>query len=146
VGSQWISEETDPDEIRSKVMSALRNKFRPEFLNRIDETIIFHALTEEHLVKIVDIQLERIKAFVADRNIELQVSPAAREALAEEGFDPVYGARPLKRTIQRRIQDPLAMEILESRFKEGDTVRVDFKDGEYVFEIAKERVPAGVQN
>jgi ATP-dependent Clp protease ATP-binding subunit ClpB len=146
VGSQWISEETNPDEIRSKVMSALRQKFRPEFLNRIDETIIFHALTQEHLVKIVDIQLERIKEFVADRNIDLRVSPAARQALAEEGFDPVYGARPLKRTIQRRIQDPLAMELLEGEFKAGDTVRVDFKDGEYVFERAEERVPAGVQS
>ncbi|MFP3896934.1 MAG: ATP-dependent chaperone ClpB [Anaerolineales bacterium] len=144
VGSQWISEETEPDEIRSKVMSALRQKFRPEFLNRIDETIIFHALTKEHLVRIVDIQLERVKSFMADRNIKLQVSPAAREALAEEGFDPVYGARPLKRTIQRRIQDSLAMELLEGRFKEGDIVRVDFRDGEYVFEHAKERVPAGV--
>ncbi len=144
VGSQWISEETDPDAIRSKVMSALREQFRPEFLNRIDETIIFHALTKEHLVRIVDIQLDRVKSFVADRNIDLQVSPAAREALAEEGFDPVYGARPLKRTIQRRIQDPLAMELLEGRFKEGDTVRVDFRNGEYIFEHVKERVPAGV--
>ncbi|MEA3407457.1 MAG: ATP-dependent chaperone ClpB [Chloroflexota bacterium] len=146
VGSQWISEATDPDEIRSRVMSALRQRFRPEFLNRIDETIIFHALTKEHLVRIVDIQLERIKALVANRSIELQVTPSAREALAEEGFDPVYGARPLKRTIQRRIQDPLAMELLEGHFKEGDTVWVDFEDGEYVFERAEERVPAGVQS
>jgi len=135
VGSQWISElgVQDTELIRNKVMEALRQRFRPEFLNRIDEIIIFHPLTKEHLLQIVDIQLRRLQKLLDEHEITLVVSPAAREALAEEGFDPVYGARPLKRTIQRRIQDPLAMLLLKGEFKDGDTVYVDFVDGEFKF-------------
>ena len=139
VGSQWISElgTEDNERMRSRVMEALRQRFRPEFLNRVDEIIIFHALTREHLEQIVDIQVRRIEALLSAQKIALQISPAARKALADEGFDPVYGARPLKRTIQRRIQDPLAIRLLHGEFTEGDTVFVDAADGEYTFRQAR---------
>lgn len=135
VGSQWISElgVEDEETMRAKVMEALRQRFRPEFLNRIDETIIFHGLTRQQLGQIVDIQIRRLQKLLSGRSIALQVSPAARMALADEGFDPAYGARPLKRTIQQRIQDPLAMRLLQGEFREGDAVVVDFADGEYQF-------------
>ena len=135
VGSQWIGELGAEDHavMRAKAMEALRQRFRPEFLNRIDETIIFHGLTRQHLGRIVDIQVRRLQKLLSGRNIALQVSPTARGALADEGFDPVYGARPLKRTIQRRIQDPLAMRLLQGEFREGDTVVVDYADEEYKF-------------
>ncbi|MBN1399754.1 MAG: ATP-dependent chaperone ClpB [Anaerolineae bacterium] len=142
VGSQWISEldATETEAIRDRVMTALRQQFRPEFLNRIDEVIIFHGLTREHLAQIVDIQIRHLERLLADRDIGLEISSRARQALTEEGYDPVYGARPLKRTIQRRIQDPLAMELLQGRFLPGERVYVDYVPadgtdaGEYVFE------------
>jgi ATP-dependent Clp protease ATP-binding subunit ClpB len=142
VGSQWISElgESDEELMRDRVMTALRQQFRPEFLNRIDEVIVFHALTQAHLAEIVEIQTRHLANLLADRDIELEITPAAKQALAEEGYDPVYGARPLKRTIQRRIQDPLAMELLQGKFVAGDKVRVDYRagneqsSGEYLFD------------
>ena len=136
VGSQWISKDgaRDPEQMREQVLAAMRQSFRPEFLNRIDETIIFHALTREHLAQIVDIQIERLQKLVERRGITLELTERARQALAAEGYDPVYGARPLKRTIQRRIQDPLAMSLLKGDFREGDTVRVDYVDEQYAFE------------
>ena len=136
VGSQWISKDgaRDPEQMREQVLAAMRQRFRPEFLNRIDETIIFHALTREHLAQIVDIQIERLQKLVERRGITLELTERARQALAAEGYDPVYGARPLKRTIQRRIQDPLAMSLLKGQFREGDTVRVDYVDEQYAFE------------
>ena len=136
VGSQWISKDgaRDPEQMREQVLAAMRQRFRPEFLNRIDETIIFHALTREHLAQIVDIQIERLQKLVERRGITLELTERARQALAAEGYDPVYGARPLKRTIQRRIQDPLAMSLLKGDFREGDTVRVDYVDEQYAFE------------
>src|SRR4030042_4973372 len=112
--------------MRDRVLEALRQNFRPEFLNRIDEVIIFHSLTLENLGAIVDIQVGHLEQLLSTRDIALRISPAARTALADEGYDPVYGARPLKRTIQRRIQDPLAMRLLAGEFREGDTVLVDF--------------------
>jgi ATP-dependent Clp protease ATP-binding subunit ClpB len=135
VGSQWIASASDPTEeqTRERVMRALREQFRPEFLNRVDEIIIFHSLTREHLLDIVGIQLRRLGALLAQQQIQLEVTPAAKARLAEEGYDRVYGARPLKRTIQRQLQDPLAMELLQGRFGAGDTVRVDVEDGGYVF-------------
>ncbi|MBC7239376.1 MAG: AAA family ATPase, partial [Chloroflexi bacterium] len=145
IGSQWINEPgLSREEMRERVMEALRQRFRPEFLNRVDEIILFHALTREHLGQIVDIQVRRLEKLLEGRQIRLRVTEAARQALADEGFDPVYGARPLKRTIQRRIQDPLAMALLEGQFKDGDTVVVDYIAGEYVFRRAEqpEAVPA----
>jgi len=144
VGSQWLSElrVQDTEMVRVRVMEALRQQFRPEFLNRVDEIIIFQALDRAQLGQIVDIQIRRLQKLLATQKLDLQLTPAAREALANEGFDPVYGARPLKRTIQRRIQDPLAMRLLRGEFKEGETVLVDFADGEYTFSRAKLAEPA----
>jgi len=110
---------------REAVLNALQRHFRPEFLNRIDEIIIFHSLTQEDLKQIVDIQLNRVRRLLADRGLKLEVTDAAKTFLAREGWDPTYGARPLKRAIQRELQDPLALKILQGDFREGDTVRVD---------------------
>jgi ATP-dependent Clp protease ATP-binding subunit ClpA len=112
----------------------LRERFRPEFLNRIDEVVTFEALTREQLTDIVDLQLERLRERLAERKIDLELTDAAKELIAEEGWDPAYGARPLKRAIQRQLENPLARELLERRFVEGDTVQVDARDGELVFE------------
>ncbi|MEW6231321.1 MAG: ATP-dependent chaperone ClpB [Chloroflexota bacterium] len=145
VGSDWIRDLSGKDEaeMRRRVMEALRQTFRPEFLNRVDETIIFHSLDIGQIVKIVDIQLADIEKRLAERKIGLRVTPAAKEYLANEGFDPVYGARPLKRTIQRRVMDPLAVQVLEGRFVEGDTVLVDREGAEIVFHKASSE-PQGV--
>jgi ATP-dependent Clp protease ATP-binding subunit ClpB len=126
--------------IRSQ--NELRDRFRPEFLNRVDEIVSFEPLTKEQLAAIVELQLERLRARLAERRIELEVTEAAKELLAEEGWDPAYGARPLKRSIQRLVENPLALELLEGRFSEGDTVRVDASDGELVFERATVAVVA----
>jgi ATP-dependent Clp protease ATP-binding subunit ClpB len=127
VGSQWIKDLTGRDEekIRSAVLDALRQRFRPEFLNRIDEIIIFHSLGMEELMQIVDIQLQRLGALLDDRDIEIELTRDAKRHLVEEGYDPVYGARPLKRVIQRRLQDPLALKLLEGEFQDGDRISVD---------------------
>jgi len=127
VGSQWIQELRGKEEaeMRRRVTDALRAQFRPEFLNRIDELIIFHSLDLEQIKKIVEIQVGHLKRRLAERKIEIQLSDAADELIAKEGFDPIYGARPLKRVIQRKIEDPLAMQILEGKFQEGEVVKVD---------------------
>ena len=111
-------------------MSAVRAHFRPEFLNRIDEVIVFDRLTPEDLRQIVEIQLESLHQRLAERRIELVVSEEALDLLAEKGFDAVYGARPLKRTIQRELADPLALRLLSGEFSEGDTVKVTVENGE----------------
>jgi ATP-dependent Clp protease ATP-binding subunit ClpB len=110
---------------RDEITRVLQAHFRPEFLNRIDEIVVFHPLGKEHLAGIVDIQLRRISRLLAEKGYQLEVSEAAREYLAETGYDPHFGARPLKRAIQRELQDPLALKILAGEFKEGDTIRVD---------------------
>ncbi|MEA3334566.1 MAG: ATP-dependent chaperone ClpB [Chloroflexota bacterium] len=137
VGSEYLSwdafQNGSDDAVREQALEALRGHFRPEFLNRIDETVIFHPLNKQHLVKIVEIQLERLRQLLADRNINLELTAEARQLLADAGYDPVYGARPLKRAIQRLIQDPLAMALLSGEFEDGDTVVVDVEDGEIVF-------------
>jgi ATP-dependent Clp protease ATP-binding subunit ClpB len=126
IGSQWIYElgGRDDEEMRRRVMEALQAHFRPEFLNRVDETIIFHSLSREHLVEIVRLQVKRLQDMMAQRNIHLELSDAAYEYLAEAGYDPAYGARPLKRAIQRELADKLAMRLLEGDLREGDTVDV----------------------
>ncbi len=139
IGSQSIME-LGLEEARDEVMQALRQHFRPEFLNRIDEIVIFHALSRSDLVRIVEIQLGNLRRLLAAQGLGLTLSEAAKFQLAEEGFDPVYGARPLKRVIQRRLQNPLALALLQGRFREGETVAVDFRDGEFVFEPAREAV------
>jgi ATP-dependent Clp protease ATP-binding subunit ClpB len=127
------------EEVRDAVMTVLRDHFRPEFLNRVDEIIVFKALTQEQLGAIVDIQLQRLQKRLDERKMSLVVTDAARKMLIERGWDPAYGARPLKRAIQRMVQDPLAMMLLEGKFSEGDTVEVDAKGGELVFTKAKAR-------
>jgi ATP-dependent Clp protease ATP-binding subunit ClpB len=125
VGSQHIVELDDEQEIERRVDEALRAQFKPEFLNRVDETIVFHQLGREQIDHIVDIQLGRVGRLLSDRRIEVEVTPAARQLLGDKGYDPHYGARPLKRVIQRWVQDPLAMRILEGEFPEGSKVVVD---------------------
>jgi ATP-dependent Clp protease ATP-binding subunit ClpB len=121
---------------------AMRETFRPEFLNRIDEIVEFAPLTREQIGEIVELQLARLRARLAERGLSLELTDAAKEHLAEAGWDPTYGARPLKRAIQRMIENPLALRLLENEFEEGDRVRVDAKDGELVFEKAKAAEPA----
>jgi ATP-dependent Clp protease ATP-binding subunit ClpB len=133
VGSQWIKE-LGAEAAQDKVMAEMDRSFRPEFLNRIDEVILFHALTLEDLVQIVDIQLRRLRGLLQERGLDISVSEAARRHLAKRGFDPVYGARPLKRVIQRDLQDPLALALLQGDFGEGDTIQVDLRDEELVFD------------
>jgi ATP-dependent Clp protease ATP-binding subunit ClpB len=116
---------------------ALRDTFRPEFLNRIDEIVEFHALSREQLGSIVELQLARLRDRLAERGLSLELTDAAKETVSEAGWDPTYGARPLKRAIQRLVENPLALRLLEGEFDEGDTVRVDAKDGELVFEKAQ---------
>jgi ATP-dependent Clp protease ATP-binding subunit ClpB len=127
IGSQYIVElgESQRAEMEARVMEALRGHFKPEFLNRIDDVILFHQLGREHLDRIVDIQLVRLRKLLAERHIELELTPEAKHLLAEKGYDPHYGARPLKRVIQRMVQDPLAMKILEGQFPEGSKVLAD---------------------
>jgi ATP-dependent Clp protease ATP-binding subunit ClpB len=121
---------------------ALRDVFRPEFLNRIDEIVEFHPLSREQIGEIVELQLRRVEARLAERGLRLELTDAAKERLAEAGWDPTYGARPLKRAIQRLLENPLALRLLEGEFAEGDTVRVDAKEGELVFEKAVAAEPA----
>jgi ATP-dependent Clp protease ATP-binding subunit ClpB len=117
----------------------LRERFRPEFLNRIDEVVVFEPLTREQLAEIVELQLRRLRERLAERGVALELTGSAKEQIAEAGWDPAYGARPLKRAIQRMLENPLALELLEGRFAEGDMVRVDAdEDG-----LAFERVEAG---
>ncbi|HEV3473606.1 MAG TPA: ATP-dependent chaperone ClpB, partial [Actinomycetota bacterium] len=130
LGSQWLMGETPDDE---KVLESVRQHFKPEFLNRVDEIIVFHRLDREHLARIVDIQLEALRARLGERNITLDVTPAARDYVAEAGYDPVYGARPLKRVIQRQIENALALRLLDGTFLDGATVTVDVDDGELTF-------------
>ena len=135
VGSQWLTDlaPTQYEEIRSRVLEALRGHFRPEFLNRIDEVIIFRPLGLEQIKQIVDIQVNRLKERLAERHLEIELTPAAREHLAQEGYDPAYGARPLKRVIQQRVLDPLALAVLRGEFQQGDAVVVDVENDEVVF-------------
>ncbi|MDW8403608.1 ATP-dependent chaperone ClpB [Chloroflexus sp.] len=120
-------------EIRAAVMEELRSVLRPEFLNRIDEVIVFSPLSREHIDRIVEIQLNRLRKLLADRKLNLELTAAARAQLAAEGYDPVYGARPLKRVIQQRIQNPLALQLLQGAFPEGSTIVVDVENGNFVF-------------
>jgi ATP-dependent Clp protease ATP-binding subunit ClpB len=143
VGSAALHQYDDqPQALQGAMMEALRQTFRPEFLNRIDEVIVFSALTREQIGQIVALQLARLAGRLAERGIALRLTEQARARLADEGYDPVYGARPLKRVIQHRILDPLALQVLEGRFRVGDTVEV-YADGTgFVFRRAEERAPA----
>jgi ATP-dependent Clp protease ATP-binding subunit ClpB len=139
IGSQWIQELTDREELKEKVTEALKTSFRPEFLNRIDEVVIFNRLGMEEIEKIINIQVEHLKHRLAEKGLTIELTPAAKELLAMEGFDLVYGARPLKRVIQRMVQDALALKILAGEIKEGDHISVDAEAGEIVFKRPKKR-------
>jgi ATP-dependent Clp protease ATP-binding subunit ClpB len=128
IGSQFIMEESSPAARERLVMDALRQHFRPEFLNRIDDIVIFDRLNEEELKKIVEIQLRRLIRRLENQKITLELSDSAKAFVASQGYDPVYGARPLKRAIQKHILDPLSLEILEGKFREGQRIKVDAKD------------------
>ncbi len=139
VGSDRILEfsgKTDSvayDRMKEAVLTEMRHHFRPEFLNRVDEIVVFHSLTEEHLKKILQIQLERLRSRLAERHIRIELTPAAETHLAREGYDPVYGARPLKRAIQKELETPLGRRLLAGEIKDGDKVMVDWKDNQFTF-------------
>jgi ATP-dependent Clp protease ATP-binding subunit ClpB len=132
MGSHLFREQR-PESLRPLLMQELRNTLRPEFLNRIDEVVIFQPLGREEITRIVDIQLAALRRRLEDRRIHLEVTDAARSLLGREGYDPTFGARPLKRTIQRLVQDPLALKLLEREFTEGDTVVVDVEGDRIAF-------------
>ena len=137
IGSQWISDALlDGKEIQGKVMEAVQAHFPPEFLNRIDDLIIFDRLDIEVLQRIVTLELAQLSHRFAEKEMSLMLSEAANAELVKRGFDPVYGARPLRRTIQRDILNPLALQILEGTFHDGDVIAVDFEDGGLVFRKA----------
>jgi ATP-dependent Clp protease ATP-binding subunit ClpC len=144
-GAKQISKETilgfhaqegimDYHEIKTSVMSELKRFFNPEFLNRVDEIVVFHSLTKDHLWKILDIQLKEVDDRMAEKNMKLEVRKKAKEHLIDAGYDEKYGARPLRRTIQKEIEDPLSVEILKGKYSAGATIIVDLdKEGKTVF-------------
>jgi ATP-dependent Clp protease ATP-binding subunit ClpB len=131
-------------EIEGAVKEMLKDHFRPEFLNRVDEIIVFHPLSKDQLTRIVDVQLEHLRKRLATRSLKLEISDAAKRLLADEGYDPNYGARPLKRVIQQRIENPLASRILKGEFAEGSTIRVgvDPAKKDFTFEKGRETAEA----
>jgi ATP-dependent Clp protease ATP-binding subunit ClpB len=147
IGSQMIQQITSeggtPEEIEAAVRDILKERLLPEFLNRIDETIVFHPLDREQIGKIVDLQLARFAKLLEERDIRLEVTDAARKAIASEGYDPTFGARPLKRVIQQRIQNPLATELLKGRIAEHGGVRVDYRGEQFTFEPLPPAAAAG---
>jgi ATP-dependent Clp protease ATP-binding subunit ClpB len=145
IGSQSIADlgPGKEEEIKNRVMEALKAQFRPEFLNRVDEVIIFHQLGREHIKRVVDLQFDLLKKRLADRHIEIKLTEKAKELLVKEGYDPAYGARPLKRTIQRLVLDPLAVKVLKGEFKDGNTVVVDAKADDIIFTKKEITAPTG---
>jgi ATP-dependent Clp protease ATP-binding subunit ClpC len=150
LGSQQISENASPvgfvakadleatyEKIKSRVMDEVKKEFRPEFLNRIDEIIVFHPLSDEELTKIVDLLLADLEKQVEAKEMKLIVNDEVKKYLLKEGYDPKFGARPLRRAIQRLIENPLSNEMLKGTFKEGDTIEASLKDNKIVFEKAK---------
>ena len=135
IGSQFILGEENAEQREAKVLESLQGHFRPEFLNRIDETIIFDRLQREELTTIVDLQLDRVRQRLAKQGIGLALTQDAKELIGSQGYDPVYGARPLKRAIQHLLLDPLSLEVLEGKFVEGDVIEGRVEDGEFVFDI-----------
>jgi len=136
LGSHWMADEALTDSvatIHDRALNTLREHFAPEFLNRVDEVLIFHRLTREHIARILEIQLRSAAKRLVDHKLDLVVTEAARAVLAERGYDPAYGARPLRRTISRLILNPLASRILDHVYQPGDTIVVDAKGGEIVF-------------
>jgi ATP-dependent Clp protease ATP-binding subunit ClpB len=140
VGSQHIVDEADDERMREAVEATLSQHFKPEFLNRIDDVVIFQRLSKEQIKRIVDLQVAQLVERVRERGVEVELTDGARELLANLGWDPTYGARPLKRVIQKQLVDKLALAMLEGRFGEGDTVVVDVADGDLTFERSERQV------
>jgi ATP-dependent Clp protease ATP-binding subunit ClpB len=126
----WAAERTT---LKDKVLEDLKSFFKPEFLNRVDEILVFNALTRELLRRIVDIQVNRMKRYLKQQHVDIVLTDGAKDRLAEIGFDPIYGARPLKRCIQREVLNPLAMKLLDGTFQKGDILEVDFKEDKAAF-------------
>jgi ATP-dependent Clp protease ATP-binding subunit ClpB len=148
IGSHFIAEtaikgEPMTEGVKREVMDALRAHFRPEFINRVDDIIIFHPLSREQMRTIIDIQLRGLVKRLEDRKIHVELSDTAKDLIIEEGYDPTYGARPLKRTIQRRVLDPLAIRVLQGDFREGDRIRIDVKAGDLSFERSEQDTLVG---
>jgi ATP-dependent Clp protease ATP-binding subunit ClpB len=142
VGSAEIAGEAIDERIRERIEEILATTFKPEFLNRVDDIVIFHRLSREDLSRIVELQVEQLAARVRDKGLEIELTDGARTLLGNLGYDPTYGARPLKRVIQKQLIDRLALKLLEGEFREGDTVRVDVEGGELVFSKATAPVEA----
>jgi ATP-dependent Clp protease ATP-binding subunit ClpB len=142
IGSQYIMDIEDEVEMRDRVMESLHARFPPEFLNRVDDVVIFHRLTREHLREITRIQLDRLSTRLAERNISITLTQSATDLIIEEGYDPAFGARPLKRVLQRRIVDEMAVRLLQGEVREGDHVVVDAVNGELIFTVTE---PASVE-
>jgi ATP-dependent Clp protease ATP-binding subunit ClpB len=138
LGSQHVAGGNHEEEKR-RVNEAIRAEIRPELLNRIDEVVVFHSLGREELARIVDIQVARLGKLLADKQLKLELTDRAKEAIGRAGYDPVYGARPLKRAVQRLVLDPLAMKVLQGDFVPGDTIRVDAATSSDVLTFAKVR-------
>jgi ATP-dependent Clp protease ATP-binding subunit ClpB len=137
IGSQFIQDmagESQRERMEQEVMGALRSQFKPEFLNRVDNVVIFHALSRDNIRAIVIIQIERLNKLLAERELTITLSDQAADLLADAGYDPVYGARPLKRALQTMVQDKLAVKLLEGAFTAGDTIEVDADQGELTFQ------------
>jgi ATP-dependent Clp protease ATP-binding subunit ClpB len=143
LGAEYLAnlgEHQDVDAVREQVMAVVRANFRPEFLNRVDEIILFHRLKRHQMEAIVDIQLERLRRLLRDRRISLELDESARKWLADKGYDPVYGARPLKRVIQKYVQDPLAEKILGGEIADSETVRITAGTDRLLFQPTGETV------
>jgi len=125
IGFSVTARDGKNDGVKNRLLTSLRQTFRPEFLNRVDDIIVFNPLQKEHLTTIIDIQLRRLVATINERGLHIEITPAAKEILLAEGYDPAYGARPMRRAIQRLIQDPLSLKLLEGVYQTGDTVLVD---------------------
>jgi ATP-dependent Clp protease ATP-binding subunit ClpB len=145
IGAEYLvsqKEGEDTDVVRAYVMAEVKTKFRPEFLNRVDDIILFHRLKREQMTAIVDIQIARLQKLLTERKITLELDEKARTWLANQGYDPAYGARPLKRVIQRNVQDPLAEAVLAGRVADGQTVKITVADGSLVLNGEKVRQAA----
>jgi len=142
VGSQEIATEAIDERIRERIEDIVATTFKPEFLNRIDDTVIFHRLSREDLARIVDLQVAQLAGRVREKGIEIELTDDARALLGNLGYDPTYGARPLKRVIQKQLVDRLALKLLEGEFAEGEDVRVDAEGGQLVFTKVPARVAA----
>jgi ATP-dependent Clp protease ATP-binding subunit ClpB len=133
IGSDWILSESDPDRMRDKVMEAVSMTFKPEFINRVDDIVVFHRLSREHIAEIVKLQVAHLGRRLADKNLSIELTDGALDYLASKGYDPSFGARPMKRLIARELADRLALEMLHGSYSEGDVIEVDLEGGELKF-------------